>query len=256
MRVVFTEYETILYDGGAFIIELRGEIVVDFILTKKQRKVLETIDRFGVITNIQLEKILAKDVSRATIFRVRNKLEEMGFVEERQFGRRSVVSITKKGSEYIGEINTGGGTSYANLQHDLTANETIYRLTKMYTEKGQTVSFSTVRELKRSIVVDLSLSERKQANKLRYISEEIPDFQLNLSGKELAFEIELSRKTNHRIEKKVRQYQQSLSDGRYDAVFYICKDEGIKKHIEKIAAAKGVSFQYLLLNQIVDSEEI
>lgn len=228
---------------------------MDFVLTKKRKDVLVLIDRFGVITNRQLEKYLDY-MGVNTVRRGRKQLLDLGFIEERNFGRRKVCAVTKKGSEYVGNIMMGAGSSYANLQHDLTVNEIVYKLIEQYREKGWDVIFHTEREVLRELFLSLSYEEIRKPNKLRHLSKEVPDFLLDLDGNKYAFELELSRKTNKRIEKKIQQYKRSIEDGLYSRVFYICKDEAIKKHVDLFAKGFNLDIRFLMLEQLIDDEEV
>lgn len=231
---------------------------MDFILSEKRKDVLVMIDRFGVITNHQLEMFLGY-MGENTVRRARKQLVELGFIEERSFGRRKVCGVTKRGSEYVGDIMTGAGSSYSNLQHDLTVNEIVFRLVKQYKEKGQNVTYNTEREVIREVYLSLSYEEIKKPNKLRHLSKEVPDFLLLLHGdqlKKFAFEVELNRKTNKRIERKIKQYKSSVDKGDYTRVFYICKDEAIRKHVELFAKGVGLDIGFIMLNQIMESEEV
>ncbi|GGJ77634.1 replication-relaxation family protein [Virgibacillus salexigens] len=228
---------------------------MDFILSEKRKDVLVLIDRFGVITNRQLEKFLPY-MNFNTVRRARNQLKELGFIEEKAFGRRKVSTVTKKGSEYVGSIMTGAGSSYANLQHDLTVNEVVYTLVRQYKDKGYEVKYQTEREIMREEFLSLSYEEIKKPNKLRHLSKEVPDFSLEMNGQILAFEVELNRKTNNRIEKKVNQYKQSVEQGTYTRVFYICRDEGIKKHVDLFAKGVNLDVSFLSLNELINEEEV
>ncbi|MFG6150610.1 replication-relaxation family protein [Halobacillus sp. B23F22_1] len=228
---------------------------MDFILSEKRKEVLETIDRFGVITNRQLEKFLSY-MGVNTIRRGRQQLKELGFIEEKSFGRRKVSTITKKGSEYVGQIMTGASSSYSQLQHDLTVNEIVHALVQQYKEKGHSVTFLTEREVIRKAFLSLSYEEIKKPNKLRHLSKEVPDFLLNFRDQSFAFEVELNRKTHQRIEKKVQQYKQSVEENTYSRVFYICKDEGIRRHVESFAKGVGVDIHFLMLHEVIDDEEV
>lgn len=240
--------------GGVYI-DIERVVEMDFILSEKRKDVLVLIDRFGVITNRQLEKFLPH-MNFNTVRRARNQLKELGFIDEKSYGRRKVSTITKKGSEYVGNIMTGAGSSYANLQHDLTANELVYTLVNQYKEKGYQVTFDTEREIMRDVYLTLSYEEIKKPNKLRHLSKEVPDFLLKVNGQTIAFEVELNRKTNSRIEKKVRQYKKSIDEGAYSKVIYICRDEVIKKHVEIFANGVDLNIGFLDLNSLINEEEV
>lgn len=229
---------------------------MDFILSEKRKDVLVLIDRFGVITNHQLEKFLDY-MGVNTIRRARKQLLELGFIDERVFGRRKVCAITKKGSEYVGKIMTAANNSYSNLQHDLSVNEVVFKLVNDYKNKGQIISFTTEREITREAFLSLSYQEINKPNKLRHLKNEVPDFVLLLNDtNRLAFEVELNAKSNKRIERKMKQYKESVANDVYSKVFYICKDEGIKRHVELFAKGIGIDIKFLMLNQLMDSEEV
>lgn len=224
---------------------------MDFILSEKRKDVLVMIDRLGVVTGHQLEKFLSY-MGVNTVRRARHQLKEIGFVEEKRFGRRKVVAITKKGSEYVGNIMTGASSSYSNLQHDLTVNEIILNLVYQYRNKGHSVIFHTEREVVREAFLSLSYEEINKPNKLRHLSKEVPDFLLKVDDKKFAFEVELSRKTNTRLERKMKYFKQSIEEGLYTNVFYICKDEAIKKHVDLFAKGANLDIRFLQLHDLVE----
>ncbi|QPR70524.1 hypothetical protein I6G80_00005 (plasmid) [Bacillus licheniformis] len=49
---------------------------MDYVLSEKRRKVVEAIDRFGVITSVQLERYL-KDLGVMTIYRARAQVKNL-----------------------------------------------------------------------------------------------------------------------------------------------------------------------------------
>ncbi|MEK5009589.1 hypothetical protein MHI11_20740 [Bacillus sp. FSL K6-3312] len=223
---------------------------MDYILSEKRRKVVEAIDRFGVITSVQLERFL-KDMGVMTIYRARAQGEELGFVETKTFGRRKVLCITKSGSKFIGHIGSAAGLSYSTLQHDLTVNDVIFSLLERYAAKGTEFSFKTERELTRELVLSLSVEQARKPNALRHIAQEVPDFLLVNSERRFAFEVELSRKTSARIEKKMHQYKKSIQNGLYDRVFYICKEDAIRNQVHAFASSIGVDISFIMLDDLL-----
>lgn len=242
-----------LYLGGVHIVTKEGVLRMDFILSQKRKEVLILIDRLGVTTNRQLEKFLPH-LGVNTIRRGRQQLKELGFINEKSFGKRKVSTITKKGSEYVGNIMTGGGDSYSTLQHDLTANEIIYKLITSYKDKGHSVLYKTERELIREAFLALSYDEMKKPNKLRHLDKEVPDFVMKIGEQRIAFEVELSRKTNKRLQRKMYSYKNSISEGIYTSVFYICRDETIKKHVHLFSQGVGLNIKFIMLDSLIESE--
>ncbi|MFE6715927.1 hypothetical protein, partial [Streptomyces sp. NPDC057695] len=90
---------------------------------------------------------------------------------------------------------------------------------------------------------------------LRHIAQEVPDFILVNSERRFAFEVELSRKTSARIEKKMHQYKKSIENGLYDRVFYICKEDAIKNHIHAFASSVGVNISFIMLDDLLTNGE-
>ncbi|MBW7636356.1 hypothetical protein K1I48_23330 [Bacillus licheniformis] len=227
---------------------------MDYVLSEKRRKVVEAIDRFGVITSVQLERYL-KDLGVMTIYRARAQGEELGFVETKAFGRRKVLCITKKGSNFIGRIGSAASAGYSTLQHDLTVNDVIFSLLERYAAQGKDFGFKTERELVQELLLSMSVEQTRKPNALRHVAQEVPDFILVNSERRFAFEVELSRKTSARIQKKMNQYKKSLQNGLYDRVFYICKEDAIKKHIQAFASSVGVNISFIMLDDLITGED-
>nr|WP_021038256.1 replication-relaxation family protein [Bacillaceae bacterium JMAK1]AGQ45423.1 Putative DNA relaxation protein [Bacillaceae bacterium JMAK1] len=237
--------------GGEFI--LGGMALNTNLLSEKRHKVIEYIDRFGVITSAQLERYLS-DLGVMTIYRARAQGEEMGFIERGSYGQQKVLSITKQGSEYVGNIGRQAGISYSTLQHSLTINEVIFKLMYELGYRDRGYEFITERELREEIFDQLSYERSQQPNIMRTLRNEIPDFLLEKDGETLAFEVELNRKTRKRLHQKLKLYKQSLEQGKYTHVFYITKDENLKKQIDKEAQNLSLNLRLLTLNELKKKE--
>ncbi|NPC90954.1 hypothetical protein HOO54_01365 [Bacillus sp. WMMC1349] len=65
----------------------------------------------------------------------------------------------------------------------------------------------------------------------------------------------MSRKTSTRIKKKMYQYKKSLENGLYDRIFYICKEDAIRNHIQAIASSVGVKVSFIMLDDLLTGED-
>ncbi|MDT9027513.1 hypothetical protein [Rossellomorea yichunensis] len=222
------------------------------VVSDKRMKVLRLIDRFGVIGVTQLETYSGMAIM--TIYRARKQLEELNFIENKSFGRQKVCVITKEGSDYVGSLKFGGPSGFSSLQHDLTVAEILFIMKKRYLEQGKDLDFKTERELTREYT--LTLANQNQPMRWDYMAKNVPDFSLFNEERRVAYEVELSSKTNARIIRKMKQYQELINSGHYTHVIYLCKDQTILKSIQQSADGVGVkNLRASLIDQVLPSNE-
>lgn len=229
------------------------EGVVDMIsgkLSGKRYKVIEAIDRFGVVTTEQLKRYLS-DVHFNTIYRARQQGLDLGYIHERVYGMRKLTGITDRGAKLIGKNLKGVSLGNDDMHHQLISNQVLFSFLDEY--KDSDVSFQTERDIITEMQFTLPMEELKKPNKMRHIRREIPDFTLIIDGQVIAIEVEISRKTNKRIEEKLKKYKNS---NQYDSIFYICGNDYIRKAVGNVNDYLNAGISFLMLDEVIDPEEV
>lgn len=219
-------------------------------ISGKRLKVIEAIDRFGAITTDQLKRFLS-DVHFNTIYRARQQGLDLGYIEERVYGMRKLTAITDRGAKLIGKNLKGVSLANNDMYHQLISNEVLFSFLEEY--KDRDVSFQTERDIITEMQFTLPMAELKKPNKMRHIKKEIPDFTLTIDGKIIAIEIEISRKTNKRVEEKLKKYRNSKQ---YDSVFYICGNDYIRKAVGNVNDYLNAGISFLMLSEFIDPEGV
>lgn len=223
------------------------------VLSEKKIKVLETVDRFGAITTAQLNEYLI-DLHFNTIYRARKHCMSLGYIDERVYGMRKLVAITDKGAKFIGKNLKGVSLVNNDMYHQLISNQVLLKyLIRYRDERQRQVSFMTERDIITEKQLSMSLDELRQPNRVRYLWKEVPDFILTIDDKVLAFEIELSRKTNRRVEEKLRKYKK---EDKYDAVYYICGNDYIRRSVGNVNDGLNAGINFLMLDDVIDIKEV
>jgi len=212
------------------------------VLTRRQRNILEVINRFGIITSTQLIEYLVGQVSHDTVYNAIKKLKELNLVAVEKVSYSSVVYIRPTGVRFL-DSNMSKFTviSYANLEHHLLCNDVILALIKISKQRGAEYSFVTEREL-RSEFIDKEVPRGKEHDSrvLRGIPDRIPDLIFTMGGDVGAYEVELNRKSSKRYIEKLSRYEDEILNKKYDFVFYVCESEEIQNTV--VANAKKVKF--------------
>jgi len=219
-------------------------------LSGKKFSVLEAIDRFGVVTTNQLGHYLS-DVNASTIYRARKRSLSLGYIHERIYGMRKLVAITDSGAEFIGRNLKGVNLTNNDMYHQLISNQVLLSFLDDY--RNDDVSFQTERDIIREEQISLSKADLSKPNKIKNLWKEVPDIVLTIDGKVIAIEVEISRKTNKRIEQKLKKYK---SQKRYDSVFYICGNEDIRRAVENINNNLNAGISFLMLHEVINPEEV
>lgn len=222
-------------------------------LSPMRRRVVEMIDRFGAITVEQLNRCLS-DMSWKTVHRAKNQGVELGYVQERPYGLRKLVSITNDGAVFIGKNLKGVSLTNNDLYHQLLSNEVLLKYVSQYRDdRGFEVNYMTERDIVTERQVSMPAAELNKRNRVKNLYKEVPDFILKINGKVLAFEIEISRKMTKRVEDKLKKYKSSEE---YDGVFYICGNEYIWRSVKRISDNLNADIRFLMLDQVVDPMEV
>lgn len=219
-------------------------------LSGKKFRVLEAIDRFGVITTAQLERYLG-DINASTIYRARKRGLSLGYVRERVYGMRKLVAITDSGAKFIGRNLKGVNLTNNDMYHQLIGNQVL--LTFLDDYQDDNVGFQTERDIIKEEQISRSATELNKPNKIKNLWKEVPDIVITINGKVIAIEVEISRKTNKRIEQKLKKYK---NQERYDSVFYICGNEDIRRAVENINDNLNAGIRLLMLHEVINPEEV
>lgn len=226
------------------------------VFSNKRYDVIKAIDRFGAITSLQLERYL-KEVSRTTIYRARLQGNEFGYIHERNYGGRSLIAITDAGAQFIGKNHKGESLLNDDMYHRIISNEVLFTFLEDYQNKGvDYLDYKTERDIMRDVQLSMSLKELNKPNRIKNLMNEIPDIILNVNHKKIAIEVELSPKSNNRLKRKLKLYKNSLDKGVYDSVVYICGNHYIQKSVEKMSDYLKVGLKFIMLEDIIDSEEV
>src|SRR5690625_3106097 len=212
------------------------------LLTKRQRNVLELINRFGIITSTQLIEYLKGHVSHVTVYTAIKKLKELNLVAVEKIGYDSVVYVRPTGVSFLdSDMPKFTVISYANLENHLLCNDVILSLIKISEQRGSEYSFVTEREL-RSEFIDNRVPPGKEHDSrvLKDVPNRIPDLIFTMDGDVGAYEVELNRKSSKRYLKKLSRYEDEILNKKYDFVFYVCESEEIQNTV--VANAKKVKF--------------
>jgi hypothetical protein len=219
------------------------------LLAEKQEKVLNIINRFGVITSTQLIEFLKGDISHVTVYNTKSKLLSLGFITEEKIGYQLILAIRPSGVEYLGSNLTAfTKINYGQLKHQLLMNDSILALKRLSEQKERDFHFLTEREL-RSEYLDYNFSknDRKNPTKLKQVADRIPDFVVLDGESKIAHEVELTQKSSKRYQEKMARYRDEILNGRYKLVRYLCDDEQIRDTIVTHAKKIGVDSQMLQL---------
>ncbi|MFC0560776.1 hypothetical protein [Halalkalibacter alkalisediminis] len=199
--------------------------------------ILRTIDRFGVITAIQLSEYLKGEVSHVAIYNARPKLVKLGFIGEEKIGRNLILYMKPTGVDFLGsKLTSFTKISYGSLNHQLIMNECILALKVVAKKKDQPFEFITERELRsRYLEQNFSKSDRTNTTKLKSIPDRIPDFVVVENDQKIAHEVELTQKSRKRYVRKFNMYTNEILNGKYAKVRYLCDTEHIKKVVTEVA---------------------
>lgn len=222
------------------------------LLAEKQERVLQVINRFGVITSSQLIEYFKGEISHVTVYNTKSKLVSLGFVAEEKIGYQLILFVRPSGVEYLGSNLTAfTKINYGQLKHQLMMNDCILALKNLAEQKERDFNFLTEREL-RSQYLDLNFSkaERKNPTKLKQVADRIPDFVILEGENKLAHEVELTQKSSKRYLEKMARYKDEILNGRYKLVRYLCDDEQIRDTIIQHAKKAGVESGMLQLELI------
>ncbi len=191
-------------------------------------KILEEIWSYGFRTYDELHSRFLKNYSKSWGYRILKRLTLLGYVDEYsdpkgnligwKSGRTNCLPDYLKSAKNL--IPTAKSPKYfSNFEHDLALRLVLDEFKKL----PITSEVSTEHELRRKALSSMKGYSKRDLNE---ISSKIPDgrFKLKLGQKEfiVALEIELTQKTDERIQSKLEHY---IAKSSYDFVLYTCGNQ-------------------------------
>jgi hypothetical protein len=205
-------------------------------LQSNDLEILRSIEDHGFRTYSELRPGALFGYERSYSWKVMKRLSEAGLVREIRESEGKLVgwaSIAAGRREIQGQVDRvpierGKIPKYASsFHHDKEVRWALDQF-KMVPAVKRVVTES---RLKEGIFSSIRAYSRKELNR---ISALVPDASLTVRQGiyeyRVAFEMELSRKSNPRIYAKIEHY---LTKSGYDFVLYVCGDELIARHILK-----------------------
>ncbi|MFG6120911.1 hypothetical protein [Thalassobacillus sp. B23F22_16] len=222
------------------------------LLTEKQRWVLEGINRFGVITSTQLINYLEGDISSVSIYATKKVLVNLGFIAEEKIGYHRLLYVRPRGVHFLdSDLTPFSRVNYKQLEHQLSLNDCLLAFKRIAQKKSIDFDFMTERQLRSKYINDnFSASDRKDAQKINKVADRIPDGIVWESGRKIALEVELTRKSSKRYITKLARYKDEIFNGQYDMVRYVCQNKKVQNTVGKYAKEGGFSSSMLQLNLI------
>lgn len=197
-------------------------------ITERDLKLLREINRFGY-TDIHYISEHFKWHQKLAYRRLL-KLTQHGFLQHQQllYGFPGVYWCTKLGTEISNDtLSTIRKINLNTFSHQLKALHLSLSLTKEH--KGK---FTTEREIRQSLGFAAIKSNLH-----------IPDGMLEINNKKIAIEVELTVKSQRRLEKILRHYQRDFS---YDQVWYYCGTQEVKNKIDRLNKNKTLVITKLI----------
>lgn len=230
---------------------IMGELKVQIIGGNKV-KILDLINRFGVIANQQLFKYFEGEITNHAIYKILSELEGMGYISKGNIGRIYYSYIRPSATAMVTEpMYNFNRLNQTELLHDLRVNNYLIRKYRQAkdSEKFRSVTFKTEREL-----IDEELIENedkitdsnysRQIDKLkRHMSDGILIIEkFDGSISRTAIEYELTQKAKKTYETILRRYQKSFDRNDLSSVIYIVKGRRIKRKIEQVMSEQDYNF--------------
>lgn len=206
-------------------------------LRPKDMEYMRVILQMGMVTAKQLNLYFEEKNMYSTWRRLR-KLKDEKYIKQYQLTHGLVVYTGTPESRDATEMRATlpEGVSLYTARHTLLNNELIIYHKLQAKKHGHEFRFKTERELKfEAIKEEGSDTILKKVNENR---ERFPDcvFIVKSAEKTMKYwvELELSKKENKRLEEKFKKkFEQILSNGEYDQIWYFTDAEKIKNAINK-----------------------
>lgn len=224
-------------------------------------KILDLINRFGVIANKQLFSYFEGEITNHSIYKNLSELENMGYISKGNIGRIYYAYIRPSATTAVSEpMYKFNKLNQTELLHDLRVNYFLIERYKQAKESGKfkDVYFITEREL-----IDEELIEREDkftdtnyTRQIEKLKRHMPDGILVIekfdgSFVRTAIEYELTQKAKMTYEKILNRYQNSFNKEELNQVIYIVKGRRIQRKIEQVMTEKNYQFNI----RFVDADE-
>ncbi len=206
-------------------------------ITPRDIQVIREIDEHGFRAFSELRSSSLKSYSRVWAWQLMKRLAKAKLIDEVRTGDGSLLGwkstddplLRDFNADTSGKINRGKAPRYGNsFYHDQEVRWALDQL-KNLSSISQIKTESKLKEDAFSGRGRLSLREMKQ------VSASIPDasFILKVSNDpyRVAFEMELNRKSNKRVELKLEHY---IAKNEYDLILYVCGNDAIERHLKRI----------------------
>lgn len=229
--------------------------------TDKTYQLLQLLDRYGIMTRTQIIDRLS--ITEKNLRLALKKLEKLGFIKTFKETAKYAHYITTKGSEYIGLLNFGyvqgdKQPNLATLRHNLMMNdaiaESIQLLRKTYPDNE--LMIVTEREILAEKYLDLNQQYRGKwlRREKAVVRHKIPDFYLLITIDDeilrISYELELTRKSRHALETKLKWYADQKKNGWITQVCYVYDDERISDYVAINASRLNLSIQFYKMGSI------
>ncbi|GAA3713230.1 hypothetical protein GCM10022378_00150 [Salinicoccus jeotgali] len=228
------------------------------ILGENKLKVLNLINRFGVIGYRQLFDYFEGQISQGAIYKILSDLHENELIKKGNVGRIFYCYITPNAEAIIDKPMYNFKTvNKTEVIHDLRVNDFILKQYKsaVATDKYKYVDFTTEREL-----TDEQLIEREDSFKsnnltrnVEKIKRNIPDGMLNLETQDgrllrIAIEYEFTQKSTRRYKEILGRYQKQYDRNEIATVTYIYKGSRVRHKIEQVMSENNYNFNITFRN--------
>lgn len=229
-----------------------GEIDLKIMSTNRV-KVLDLINRFGVIANKQMFKYFEGEITYHSIYKILDYLEKENFIVKSNIGRVFYVYIRPNAAAVVSEpMYKFNRLNQTELLHDLRVND--YLINRYVEAKNddrfKRVSFTTERELIDEYLIEnenkiTDTNYTRQIDKLkRHMADGILEVEYHDNRiVRTAIEYELTQKGKMMYEKIMNRYNNMIKSGQIDLVIYIVKGRRIQRKIEQVMSEQEYNFR-------------
>lgn len=228
------------------------------IMSENKVKVLDLINRFGVIANKQLFKYFKGDITQHMMYKIISYLAKEGLISKSNIGRVYYVYIRPSATSIVSEpMYNFNRVNQTELLHDLRVNEYLIDQYLKFkdSEKIRSVSFKTEREMIDEYLIEESdeITDSNVTRKVNSLKRHTPDgifTFVNLDGgvRRMAVEYELNQKNKTMYEKILKRYDNHIIKGDINSVTYIVKGRRIQRKIEEVMKENNYNFRINFLN--------
>lgn len=228
------------------------------IMSTSRLRVLDLINRFGVIANKQLFKFFDGEITSHAIYKILEFLEDEGFIGKSNIGRVYYSYIKPSAHTVVNQpMYNFNKVNQSELLHDLRVNDYLIDnyLRGLNSERYKSVSFFTERE-----IIDEYLIEQSDNLTDTNVTRQVDKLKRNLSDAVLVFtkhddtfvkiaiEYEHTQKSKKMYEDILKRYNNQFMKGELSRVIYIVKGRRIQRKIEQVMNEQNYSFDIRFQN--------